>query len=958
MANVNQPNSVPAVNSVPESFPNTPQPGKIETLYIANNRSIIDRYSPKTGYSNSLLKFGPRQPFVWYTPNDGNSGLNAIRKYDSRAFPIGSTLQDVIRISKYTVSGPGVIFAVKQLMLQNLQPHNETTLYNPAMPIVGALRPGSLGLLPRPTRHIDLGGGILGALASVVGFSVGDRSQSSPRGTVGSGIQDTADNSPLPKQSAGGGRGLVRGKTASSGYTSLASRWGGNASKSSFLKSMAASVFPSLISSKQPVGTGYRADEGAYGLMVNDLKGKFKKQNPVTGVDIPMTQLWIAGSSDGGAKNIRKKNETPQDRKLVYVDGTEQKIGVQTTITGPTINNASTGFTFEKDVDNVTKYGKSLGIDVNRLHIDEVFKYSIMLINYKKYIDKIGKFPTKMDGPPVDVTNADDKTIIQPQTDFYKKYGFDNTPIIFSVKSFTDIPTRKGSGDENRPAYQVDKTYSKQRKDDGGNGNLSNFKKNLEDNKFKNIPTSFNDIGELNNATLQQKEDDRIVKELVDDRKNVFTKLGLSDTPDISKIKTIADTPERGDDPKKEAYTVDGTYSNNRKTAIDDGNPNGNLADILSSVMEGKFQKLPTETTDLKGNKIDKINTTLQIESGDRLNVERKQALTDLINNIKASGYNVSFQNADTRIFSNPNATKFGIQTLETGHTIYQDDYDENEQLLDGFDKAGRRNNSNKKFSGAHKSDELNRLTILDKNKTITDDTDVDDWTEYDPYKDDLIAFYFYDMVNERHVPFRASITGINDSFQADWTNYEYIGRADKLYNYKGFTRSLSFNFKVIANSIKELLPMWKRINYLCGLTMPADYTNAQSQNNLSQNQFIVPPFVLLTIGDMYKEQPIIINRVGLNIPDGASWETLNETYGQDWAYLNNIISWSGSSGKYAQFPREVEISLDLSVLQKERAIVGSAAFGHSVRDLINVNQIAGSENQFSKQLMVPRPNS
>lgn len=958
MANVNQPNSVPAVNSVPETFPNTPQPGKIETLYIANNRSIIDRYSPKTGYSNSLLKFGPRQPFVWYTPNDGNSGLNAIRKYDSRAFPIGSTLQDVIRISKYTVSGPGVIFALKQLLLQNLQPHNETTLYNPAMPIVGALRPGSLGLLPRPTRHIDLGGGILGALASVVGFSVGDRSQSSPSGTVGSGIQDTAENSPLPKQSVGGGRGLIRGKTASSGYTSLASRWGGNASKSSFLKSMAASVFPSLISSKQPVDTGYRADEGAYGMMINDLKGKFKKQNPVTGIDIPMTQLWIAGSSDGGAKNIRKKNEVPQDRKIVYVDGTEQKIGVQTTITGPSINNASTGFTFETDVDNVTKYGKSLGIDVNRLHTDEVFKYSIMLINYKKYIDKIGKFPTKMDGPPIDVTNADDKTIIQPQTDFYKKYGFDNTPIIFSVKSFTDIPTRKGSGDENRPAYQVDKTYSKQRKDDGGNGNLANFKQNLEDNKFKNIPTSFNDIGELNNATLQQKQDDRIVKELTDDRKNVFTKFGLTDTPDISKIKTIAETPERGDDSKKDAYTVDGTYSKNRKTAIDDGKPNGNLADILSSVMEGKFQKLPTETTDLKGNKIDKINTTLQIESGDRLNVERKQALTDLINNIKASGYNVSFQNADTRVFSNPNATKFGIQTLENGHTIYQDDYDENEQLLDGFDKAGRRNNSNKKFSGTHKADELNRLTILDKNKTITDDTDVDDWTEYDPYKDDLIAFYFYDMVNERHVPFRASITGINDSFQADWTNYEYIGRADKLYNYKGFTRSLSFNFKVIANSIKELLPMWKRINYLCGLTMPADYTNAQSQNNLSQNQFIVPPFVLLTIGDMYKEQPIIINRVGLNIPDGASWETLNETYGQDWAYLNNIISWSGSSGKYAQFPREVEISLDLSVLQKERAIVGSAAFGHSVRDLINVNQIAGNENQFSKQLMVPRLNS
>ena len=375
MANVDLPNIVPPINKVPEDFPNIPQPGKIETLYIANNRSIIDRYSPKTGYSNSLLKFGPRQPFVWYTPNEGNSGLNALRKYDTRAFPIGSALQDVVRISKYSVSGPGVIFALKQLLLQNLQPHNETTLYNPVMPIVGAARPASLGLIPRPQRHIDLGGGLLGALASVVGFSVGDGGKSSPKGTVGSGIQDTADNSPLPKQSAGGGKGLLRGKTASSGYTSLASRWGGNAAKSSFLKSMAASVFPSLISSKQPEGTGYRADEGAYGMMINDLRGKFKSHNPVTGVEIPMTQLWIAGKSSGGPQNIRKKNELPQDRQISYVDGTQEKIGTKTSITGPNINNAPTGFTFEKESDDVTKYGKSIGISVSRLHPDDVFKY-------------------------------------------------------------------------------------------------------------------------------------------------------------------------------------------------------------------------------------------------------------------------------------------------------------------------------------------------------------------------------------------------------------------------------------------------------------------------------------------------------------------------------------------------------------------------------------------------------
>lgn len=962
MANVDLPNSIPPINTVPAGFPDTPQPGKIESLYIANNRSIINRFSPKTGYSNSLFKFGPRQPFVWYTPNDGNSGLNAVRKYDSRAFPIGSTLQDVIRISKYTVSGKGVIFSLKQFLLQNLQPYNETTLYNPLMPILGALRPGSLGLLPRPNRHIDLGGGLLGALASIVGFSVGDNSQSSPKGTVGAGKNDTSDESPLSKQSAGGGKGLLRAKTASSGYTSLASRWGGNAAKGSFLRSMAASVFPSLINVKQPEDTGYKGDEGAYGMMIADLRGKFKKHNPITGVEIPITQIWIAGSSEGGPYNIRKKNETPQDRKLTYVDGTEEKINA-TTVDGPSINDSPTGFSLEKDIDNVEKYGKSVGMIPSRLHPDDVFKYSVMLINYKKYIEKTLMFPTKMDGPPVDLTNADDKTIVQPQSDFYKKYGFSETPIIFIYKTQADIPTRMGSGDPKRYAYQVEGTYSKQRSIDGGNGNLADFKQNLEEDKFQDVPSSVNDIGEKINVTLQQKQDDAIVKSLVDDRKKVFTNLGFSDTPDISKIKTIADIPTRGSDAVGEsAYKIEGTYSKRRKDAIDGGKPYGSLWDIRRNMEDGKFQSISTKSTDLSGNDVDQINATLQLDANDRINKEKVESLKLLVDRIKNSGYSVEFSNSDipggeenhdTKVFSSPDATKFGIDVISQ-FARYDKDYFYNKQLLDGLDRGGKRSKNHKKFAGSHMGDALNKLTILDKDKNITDETDVDDWTIYDPYADDLIAFYFYDMVNEKHIPFRASITGINDSFQAEWTAYEYIGRPDKLYTYKGFGRTLSFSFKVIANSIKELLPMWKRVNYLCGLTMPANYTQASSQDNISQNQFIVPPFVLLTIGDMYKEQPILINRVGLTIPDGSSWETLNETHGEDWSYLNNIITWTGSQGKFAQFPREVEVSLDLAVLQKERAVTGAANFGHAPRDINNMAVIAGGENLFSTSLLVP----
>ena len=252
-------------------------------------------------------------------------------------------------------------------------------------------------------------------------------------------------------------------------------------------------------------------------------------------------------------------------------------------------------------------------------------------------------------------------------------------------------------------------------------------------------------------------------------------------------------------------------------------------------------------------------------------------------------------------------------------------------------------------------SDGLNRLTIIGKDKKIKDDTGISGWSTYEPYNDDLIAFYFYDMINEKYIPFRASVTGINDSFQAEWANYNYIGRADKLYTYSGITRQLSFSFKVIANSIKELLPMWTRVNYLCGLTMPANYTSAPSQGGGSENQFIIPAFVLLTLGEMYKEQPIIINRVGLSIPEGASWETVSENSEQDWSYLNNIITWNSSKGKVAQFPREVEVSVDLTPLFKERPVTGMANFGHAPRDLKNIGLVGGFNNEFSEALTVNR---
>ena len=61
-----------------------------------------------------------------------------------------------------------------------------------------------------------------------------------------------------------------------------------------------------------------------------------------------------------------------------------------------------------------------------------------------------------------------------------------------------------------------------------------------------------------------------------------------------------------------------------------------------------------------------------------------------------------------------------------------------------------------------------------------------------------------------------------------------------------------------------------------------------------------------------------------------------NEEKEEDWTYLNGKIKWEKSKGKYAQFPRECELNVQMDLLEKERPVVGGNQFGDFVRNLDN----------------------
>lgn len=183
----------------------------------------------------------------------------------------------------------------------------------------------------------------------------------------------------------------------------------------------------------------------------------------------------------------------------------------------------------------------------------------------------------------------------------------------------------------------------------------------------------------------------------------------------------------------------------------------------------------------------------------------------------------------------------------------------------------------------------------------------------------DLIFFHFFDLVNEKYIPFRATLTSVNEVHSPEWESIQYLGRADKLYMYKGFERTLNFNFTVYANSLEELVPMWTRINYLVGLTRPPAYTKGKTKdNNGITSQFMYPPMVSLTMGDLYEDQPAVITSVGISIPDDSLWETFRGNGEQYNKYIGK--NYYNEKTKSLQLPTKVDVNVGMNLMEKERS--------------------------------------
>jgi hypothetical protein len=137
------------------------------------------------------------------------------------------------------------------------------------------------------------------------------------------------------------------------------------------------------------------------------------------------------------------------------------------------------------------------------------------------------------------------------------------------------------------------------------------------------------------------------------------------------------------------------------------------------------------------------------------------------------------------------------------------------------------------------------------------------------PNSKDIIKFAFEAISNDNPskttaLVFRAFLSGISDNHSADYNAFRYLGRGENFRTYQGFDRTISFSFKIFAQSRPELRPMYEKLNYLTSQVYPDYSTNTSAMR---------APIIKLTIGDYLYRTPGVLESINITIEDDSSWE-------------------------------------------------------------------------------------
>ena len=157
--------------------------------------------------------------------------------------------------------------------------------------------------------------------------------------------------------------------------------------------------------------------------------------------------------------------------------------------------------------------------------------------------------------------------------------------------------------------------------------------------------------------------------------------------------------------------------------------------------------------------------------------------------------------------------------------------------------------------------DTINQTPIFEgESLTLGDGTTLDE--------KDFVPLKFHSVHRNKTVQFRATLSGLSESFSPSWDSHKFTGSPFSNYTYSGIDRSVTFNFKVYSLNASEHKVGWDKINFLNSLVYPQGYYESSA---------VVPPFIKLTIGDLYKGKEAFIESLSNTWEDGTPWNVADK---------------------------------------------------------------------------------
>ena len=125
---------------------------------------------------------------------------------------------------------------------------------------------------------------------------------------------------------------------------------------------------------------------------------------------------------------------------------------------------------------------------------------------------------------------------------------------------------------------------------------------------------------------------------------------------------------------------------------------------------------------------------------------------------------------------------------------------------------------------------------------------------------------------SDEDVRFRAFIQDITETVTPTYNENKYIGRHETFYTYDRVTRDVGFSLTLHAFSMDERDVVMQKMAYLTSLAYPL------SSGEHGGPGYLTPLVTELTIGNLYRKQPCIVQTLTHTIESDASWDIDRQT--------------------------------------------------------------------------------